>query len=58
MGEVRELLGEPDIARGGNPFRYKVDIGYRWGIQPRLFDLVVRFDKGDRVWQVAIETAE
>ena len=31
---------------------------YRWIIQPYLYDLVIRFDKVDKVFQVAIEPHE
>jgi hypothetical protein len=57
--EVRAILGDPDVERfGGQTIRYRVDVGYRWIVRPHLYDLVIRFGKGDEVFQVAIEPSE
>jgi hypothetical protein len=57
--EVRSILGVPDVERfAGQTIRFRVDVGYRWVVRPYLYDLVVRFGKGDEVFQVAIEPRE
>jgi hypothetical protein len=57
--EVRAVLGAPDLERYlGQTLRYHVDLGYRWIISPYLYDLVVRFDKENRVMSVTVEAAE
>jgi hypothetical protein len=57
--EVLAILGPPDIERfGGQTVRFRVDVGYRWIIRPYTYDLVVRFGKGDEVFEVAIEPQE
>jgi hypothetical protein len=54
MAEVQSTLGSPD-AFGPGTIRYKIDIGWRWIIQPVPFDLVIRFGKGNEVSNVVIE---
>lgn len=57
--EVLAVLGTPDVERfAGQTIRYRVDIGYRWVFQSHLYDLVVRFGKGNEVFEVAIEPCE
>jgi hypothetical protein len=54
--EVRTILSVPDVERfGGQTIRFRVDVGYRWVIRPYLYDLVIRFGKGDEVFEVSIE---
>lgn len=53
---VRRELGPADIVRyGGQTLRFHVDVGYRWVVTPNLYDVVVRFDKVEKVFEVAIE---
>ncbi len=57
--EVRAVLGAPDIERfGGQTIRFRADVGSRSATRSYLSDLVVRFGKGDEVFQVAIEPRE
>jgi hypothetical protein len=57
--EVRAVLGAPDIERfGGQTIRFRVDVGSRSAIRSYLSDLVIRFGKGNEVFQVAIEPRE
>jgi hypothetical protein len=45
-GELRALLGEPDIA-SGETCEYTVDTGQRFFGSPWMYRLVVRFDAKD-----------
>jgi hypothetical protein len=57
--KVLAILGSRDVEQSsGQTIRFRVDMRYRWIIRPYLYDPVVRFDKGDEVFQVSIEPWE